>query len=772
MNSKYSFSYLSIRGVTIALVLFASILIHIPLIDTNYNYSFEPDTTPCVEVTRSFYFFFKQPCAENAPHTLTSYPNYSDGQFISAALLANVLAPLCKAGIITTPLSDSNNSLIIYSMRWSGVLFDAAAVLFVFLMVVLLTGLPLIGFLISGLYYLLNIQLLPVDFTRTDHYTIFAAAWVMWASLKLYKAPARAGNYVWAAIGAGLMSASKINFPFYLLLMAAIMALLLYKQNIKAKHLLLFAVVFSVTFCLMYLRWLLYAENIAEVLKITLTVGEDWTKFWGTGNPFYYLWHQFFAHGFSWKVLLFICLFYTSYTWVLYSGIKTRNTFYLVLCGVFALQMLALMFSPKVGRYGLIVPVWATVFVALTFASVYKVTNSRLITTCSLMVVLLPIFTYQVSDYLSYVRLNRQKIQSIAETRMAAADYINAHITPGSVIALQHPPVSNPPVFDLPYHFNYNLLQFPFLYKEAFCSFYPPSIDSVKRIANYLLINDKERDYQLNMMQYHGCDAAVALRWKNFYDSLPVYFPEKKFSSHFSNYGVKAYYLYTLSDTPKTKCIERLNSSSAVSQNKVVLKWQYNHTLGAGAYRFQIQVAADSAMQWLLYGSRDGYVSKYRTARNPAKVTGTSPVLIPAAIQQAYNSGRFKALMDNAGLNEYRYDFENLFAVVLVNMAKQQQSFGESLKHALNEHDEGFKELIADIYKDRGDILAAHIDEYLRITSLAVTVAPLTADTLYTAQWQFALPFELQKDKKYYWRVRAKDNENVQSEWSNIQVIE
>jgi hypothetical protein len=759
------------KGLAAIALLITSLLIHIPLVDTYYNYSFEPDTAPCVEVTRSFYFFFKNPSLANAPGTLTSYPNYSDGQFICAGLLANLIAPLCKAHVIHTDIRDSDNSLIIFSMRWSGVLFDAAAILFVFLIIVLLTDRVSIAFACSLLYYLFNIQLLPVDFTRTDHYTLFAGTWVMWASIRLFKYPAQTFNYVLAAIVAGLITATKINFPFYLLIMVAIMLILAFSRKIKGVHMLLFTIVFGVTFCFMYLRWLMYAENIIEVLKITLTVGEDWTRFWGTAHPFFYLWDQFFALGFSWKVVFFLFVFYGSYIYTLYNGLKSKNTFYILLCGVFAIQILVLMFSPKVGRYGIIIPVWASTFISLAFYSLYKKINSALITVFFLVLVLLPMFLYQMHNYIKYVSFSEQKHQSIAETRIAAAAFISNSAAPGSVIAVQHPPVSNPPVFDLPYSFNYDLLQFPFLYRAAFCAFMPPAIRDLKKNLNFLIVNDKEKNYQLFMMQHYNCDSAVAKQWQNFYDSLPVYFQQTKFVSSFENYGIKAYYVYSISDIPQSNCISNILGTSHIDNNKITLNWHYKYCLGAADYRFQIQIATDSAMHWLIYGSRDGHVSKYRTNSNPVKTSSTAPSFVPAALLQAYNNGQFKAVMGNLDLNEYRYQFEFLLTEVLINMAKQNINFGESLKYFLGKHDDGFKKIIAAIYQKQGNILKAHTDEYFRITGINVSKEQVIDNTEYTAEWQFKPPINCEPGQKLYWRVRAKDNENVLSNWSEINVI-
>jgi hypothetical protein len=750
------------------LLLFISFNSYINLVDTCYPYTFEADSEHCIEETRPFYFFFKNPVLENAPHPLNAYPNYSDGEFIATALLANIIAPLCKSGIIKTHLSDADNSLFIFSMRWAGVCFDTLAVMFVFLSLMMLTQQTAISFLICLLYYLFNQQTLTIDLIRIDHYIIFSATFCLWASLLLYYEGNRWRSYILCGIATGLISATKINFPFYLLLPVVVVLLGILKKNIGVKYLGALLLAFFVTSFFLYFRWFLYAENIVEVLRITVTTGEEWVKFWGTGNCDYYLWDQFFITGNSTNSYVLLLLFYTSFVWCCISGLKNRNDLKLILCIVFIVQMAALAISPKVGRYGIILPVYVSVFIAISFNDVIKQFTSRLYPWLIFLPLLIPVSCNSFLTYQVVAKHAQQKAKSIKETRLPAARWIQQHFANGFEIAIQPPPLSNPPIFDLPYTINSKKLQFSFLHKDILCNFLPPSIKDLKQDVNAVIINDKERNYHLLNLRQQSCDSAVYAGWQTFYNSLPDFFPEKKFESDDENYGVKAFYIYLVNDTPKSRTISPIKLIAHQQNGSTMLEWNYTYSIGNNAYRFQIQIAEDSAMQWLVYGSRDGYISKYRTNTNPVQVKKAAIAFTPPAIQQAYAEGKFLNALGSNGQREMDAEFENFFAAIALSMKTDSLTFGESMKQLMHGEEDAFISVIKPLYQNKGDILNMHLKEYLHATRLGVKEEDIDAGFYRVAAWNFLPPLYLAHSKKYYCRVRFRDSYQLCGEWSNV----
>jgi Dolichyl-phosphate-mannose-protein mannosyltransferase len=319
-----------------ALLIFAvAFALRIPLVDNIYQYSFEPDSESCVAVTRSFYFFFKSPGLDNAPQTLDTYPNYSDGDFITSALFANLVRPLSKGGFISAQLGDGDNRLVIFSMRWCGVLFDAMAALVAFLILVLLIGDTWIAMPVTLLYYLLNRQTLDIDLIRIDHFGLFTANLAMLAGVLLFQYPRKAKYYILTGAAAALVTGTKMNFPFYLLMLFILFIHLVHSKKVSFKNFVIALVSFLLATAFMYQRWLMYPENIGMVLRFTLNNGKVWTAFWGTGNHSYYLWDEFFSRGYSIAIVVLLVGAYASFIGGCMQGVAKKDSLLLILCAVF-----------------------------------------------------------------------------------------------------------------------------------------------------------------------------------------------------------------------------------------------------------------------------------------------------------------------------------------------------------------------------------------------------------------------------------------------------
>jgi hypothetical protein len=376
----------------LCLLLFTiTVAVRAPLVDRDYHYSYEADSTPCIEHTRSFYFFFKKPCSENLPHTLSSYPTYLDGDYITTALVATICAPMAKAGILPAELSDSDDSLIIFSMRWSGVLMDAASVVLLFLILILLLENTFLSFSLCLLYYIVNSQTLHVDLIRVDHYTLLAAMAVMWATVSLFLSPGSKRYYILFGLAIGMVSGTKLNFPFYLAPTGLVMLTLLYQRKIKWSHMALFVIATLLSACFIFQRWLMYPEEVRQTVQEILQTGEEWFLFWGNKNYFYYLWGQFFDHGYSLSVLLFLIAFYGAFIYCAVDAIRSRKQLHVILSLAFVLQIIALMLSPKVARYGIIIPVWACIFIGIGLKTVLE-RYGRIAAGVSIAIVLAPLF--------------------------------------------------------------------------------------------------------------------------------------------------------------------------------------------------------------------------------------------------------------------------------------------------------------------------------------------------------------------------------------------
>jgi hypothetical protein len=199
------------------------------------------------------------------------------------------------------------------------------------------------------------------------------------------------------------------------------------------------------------------------------------------------------------------------------------------------------------------------------------------------------------------------------------------------------------------------------------------------------------------------------------------------------------------------------------------LYWQYKYEIGNNAYRFQIQISEDSLMRWLVYGSRDGYTSKYRQDNNP-DLTGNNMVsLVPEKIRKGFEEGKFDNVLGEMTAKEIKFQIENFFAGVFIDMQQNNFTFAEGVKHRTKGDAQELLNIISALYKPEGDILNADVEQYLKITQLKADVSLLLADTTLISRWKFMAPIKLQNNKPYFWRVRAKDKDVVMSHWSAIE---
>jgi hypothetical protein len=740
--------------------------VRIPMVDPYYAYSFAADSMRCVEEARSFYFFLRDPRRENYPTPLSSYPNYSDGDYICSALLAIGIKPLCRAGLITPHLRDSDNSLIIFSMRWAGVLYGAFTAVFVFLILSLVSRRSFIPFMVTVCYYAIGYQSLSVDLIRIDHYNLFAASFSMFCALLILSYPGRPGYYILAGVSAGLVTATKVNFPFFLLTLFIVVAYLLWRKLMPWRYLLIMSASFILTAILMYHRWLMYPELIMPTLEATFQSGEVWYKYWGSAHGLYFLWGMFFPYGSSFITAFYLIVLYVFYFGLFGYAISRRNVVWL-LCLVFLIQQVLLLFSPGVTRYGLLNPIWLSLLLtaALVVMEVlFSTARSYYVTACML---LLPLGWQQADSYMRLSEEAGHRNLSIVSTRIKAAEWVSRHIPAGSNIGVQFPMVSYPPIFEMPYHFSSRLLQYPFLDSEQLCSFLPPSTEEIRHRYNDIILSSKENSEHLSAIQQYGCVKTYAA-WRDFYDSLPARFPCTTFSSEYPNYGLRAVRIIHISDSVLPMYRRDAIRLIPVGSPGGVIQWACDHHPWRRPYSFEVQIAYDSSFDWLVY-DRSGYFSKYMDATDPTLTHRESPVYIPADVGKAMQAGSFEYQRNQIDYTRHPEVLDNLLAAVLVDMQEQGLTFGEALLQKISAQEASpLIDNFNRIYQDTTSIAHATLRRYLALTRLPIDTSTLCYSYVTRSEWRYTIPQAVPRGHLYYWRVRYKLRERVRSEWSSI----
>lgn len=757
-------------NVLLGVLLFALALAsRIPLVDTYYDYSFEDDSETCVVETRSFYFFFKNPSIETLPHNMEQAPTYSDGDFIVCAIAANIIGPLSKVGVIHPQLSDNRYSLIVFSMRWCGVLFSALSILICFLILVQLTGKSILSFFVTLLYYMFNTQNLHVDCIRVDHYSLCVSSLLILFSVKLFKNPQLKRNYVLIGIAAGLVAGTKLNFPFYLILTIGFLISLAWQKKITFHSFLLLLFSFLLTTAFMYFRWIIYSAEVwTRILKI-YHLGEDWVVFSGTGSFFYFFWQQFFVQQTSIFLFAFLVLFYLSFLGCIIFAIKQKNRQLLILTFTFVLQLFILGFSPKFDRYGMIIPLWVSIFVAIACSLVidkYKHNKSFFL---SVLFLLLAVCVFNVKDYSKLVQKYNEMQISILETRVASLHWIRNNIQENNVVLFQSPRTSNPDMFNLNFSFSKSYLEYPFLYKKNLASFLPPTMQELKKYVNYIVLSDKELNGQFNSYGYHKMDSCIINQWKDFYRSLSVNFKVDTFSSKFKNYKLGALYIYTVNKQNIVNDSLFIKNEKYSIGNSKELQWSVIQPSLYQHLKFEIQLSLDSNMHWLFFASRDGYNAYFREQTSPQQLTSDHSSLVPNAMMRAFEKGQFSFLLDAAQVKKRTPEIENFFFRIIQYMIIHQCNFKQSANAILSSKKaKAFLDNADQIYAESGGVSNQNIAEFIVTTGLELDVTSFITPTYVESVWSYKLPAICKNGVTYYWRVRVKDKEKVMSNWSRI----
>ncbi len=751
--------------IAISAILFFTLYTRFQLLDTNYQFSFEADSEACITLTKSFYNFFKNPCKETTPNTLSSYPSYQDGDYILGAITANVIRIVLRNEWLKINVGDGDNSIIICALRWNGILFDCLSSILMLLILLLFTERVLVSTSLVCFYFILCPQFLDIDLIRIDHFYFFSALLVFYFSLKIILQPPTYFNYISAGISVAFVVSSKINFPFYLLPLSGAFTYLFIQKKLSWKYLAVFFTSFIISFLFLFQRWLFYPENAIETFSEILNAGDDWVSFWGIKPYFFYHFNQFFSHGSSWKVYILLTGGFVSLVISTVYAIKTKDSLVLTFIIVFLLQSLILILVPKVGRYGTMIPVWVCFFIGVAYKWGVKKIHP-LFAYGLVLFFLIPNTLYSFQYFYAHEKNRDTLSHSIEETRLNAYNWIVNNVETGSTIALYHPRISNPPVFELPLKFKEKYLYFPFLNNKDFILFYPPSLNELKENCNYVMLNNQYFSMHLNLMEKNVKNnepnsREALIKWQGLYDSLDLLFNCKKFESEYYNYGINWYKLYKIDSIPKSipSAFPNLNSIVLNTKNiELIFKSPNEMSFPAS---FEFQLSADSSFRWVDYSSCDGHFSKYREGLI------SYPDFIPKKLNLLIESGDLYR-KTNLDLSRYKYTINLVFSKILERYNSGFTTLDVCLKDFMVD-DTLFYTIFNTVYDTANFTNNYSLNQFLDVTQLKI-------DSLRNPGIAFNIPIELApsltKGKSYYFRLRKKEEFEVFSEWKKFRISE
>ncbi len=724
-------------------------------VDTYYQYSFESDSEACVSVSKSFYNFFKNPCEETIPHKLTDYPPYQSGDFVFAGLTGNLLRPLVKAGIIQADIGDGDNSIVIYAMRWNSAVFQSVVAVLVFLITSLIFANYLFSFLLVLLYYILSPQILDFDLARIDHYYFFAAALVIYFTIKLFRSPEQVWNYIFLGASVAMVMATKLNFPFYLMIVLFTMIYLITTKKIGLRNFIIAFGSFAVMWVFLFQRWIFYPEEIMPTIEGILQTGDDWVTFWGIQPYLYYHLHQFFSEGFSWEVVVLLFGWLLSFIVTVWYAIKQKDAFTKMLLITFLVQSLMLMIVPKVGRYGTVIPIWLCIFFAYT--AHYLSTNYKPLYSYLLLLFVLPNAFYAYSHFANHSKQWIKVKSSIESTRFPAVEWIEANAAPGSVVAVYHPRISNPPILEMPINISEKYLYYPFLYSEKAAHFEPVSFGKLEDEANYVVINNQYYNYHFwlldNLIDNKIENAQeTKLKWQIFYDALDLKYEHVEFKAGHENYGIEWYKIYIIDSVPKNIPFKiGVYSIKKIKDNGVRMTISSEGSVKSG--QLELQISTDSTFRWVNYASLDGFESKYRESMI------ARPNFIPTKIDSLLN----KSLLKQLGVANRvdRLSVNSVFMKIIHSFEEGAENLGYCLDDFMKEdYKPKFYQLLGNAYGFKTDYPSLDYNQFKQMLGYRTDVG----EKLHSAS--VIVPEKLlDKNGMNYFRVRAKQNHVVLSSW-------
>lgn len=724
-------------------------------VDTYYQYSFEADSEACVSVSKSFYNFFKNPSKETIPLRLSDYPPYQDGDFIFAGITGNVVRHLAKAGIITADIGDGDNSIVIYAMRWNSVIFQAIIAVLVFLIVCLISGSNLFSFFLLLLYYILSPQILDFALARIDHYYFFAAALVIYASIRLFQNPEKTGGYIFLGVSVAMVMATKLNFPFYLVLVLFTLIHFIASKKISLKNFLLAFCAFLLMWCFLFQRWLFYPEEVVSTVKGIWQTGDDWVNFWGIKPYLYYHYHQFFSEGFSWGVILLLIGWLGTFILTVWQAMKQKDAMAKVLVLTFVAQSLMLMIVPKVGRYGTVIPIWICIFFA--YSAHYLCRRYKLSYAYLLLLLVLPNAVYAFRHYQHHPKQWAKVKPSIEATRLPAYEWIKGNVPDGSVVAVYHPRISNPPIMELPISTPEKYLYYPFLYGDKAANFQPLSLSQLENKVNYVVLNNQYYNYHFwlldNLIESGlGNAEETKKQWQGFYDSLAVKYTCETFEATSKNYGINWYKIYTIDSVPKNKPVQ-FNFYNITLVNSDSIRFDISSTAVLKSGEFELQISTDPTFRWVDFASIDGFPSKYREGMI-GKVN-----FIPAKVDSLIGEG----LLDSVSTTRkiYRADINTVFRGVIEAFAAGAATLDDCLGAIMtDEYKPQFYQLLGSIYGLGEESKTFTQEEFMK----ALDYDEGIENKLNTHS--ITIPKKLVNTSvQNYFRLRLKSNHEVHSGW-------
>ncbi|MBD1806563.1 hypothetical protein H6F98_14015 [Microcoleus sp. FACHB-SPT15] len=519
----------------------------IPLIDTYYLYSFEPDSESTINISLSFINAIKNSNLKLLSE-ISGYPPYFDAQFLIYALSSLLLRLAQKLNFLNLEFSHLDQAFLIFTIRHTNALFNILSSIILFKIIRLISWSNWLSLLIV-IIFVFNYQLSNMDLMRVDHVIMPLFLILSYSSFALINKP----NLKFLSLAIGISLAFLVNIKFNTLMFAYVPAitiiLLFWQRRYRVTDLYLLLVSFLVTSLILLLRYIIHFNSLLSVLSDRAAELKLWYAAMSKEPYFYYNWDYFLGYGY-----VFLLLFLISATTVFFSLFRRFSV-----AGFVALSTLIVfsglgIASPKLERWGIhFIPVYLWIIAMGTTFWRWKLKslpNAKVLKPfyyLMLAIALLQPSLLLFENHQLIVQKAEQKAASIQITRDEPRQWFIKNAPPGTRVAYYSPHSwANPPIFDLPLDFSSKILEYPYLETEEMASFMPPTLNQLEASVDVVMLESFHKSSHVSSLEEVNL-LQQAEAWNTFYNELDSKYKRIDFKSEYENYGINEVSIYVIS---------------------------------------------------------------------------------------------------------------------------------------------------------------------------------------------------------------------------------
>lgn len=504
----------------------AAFLLHLPFMDPQIRWAFEPDSFGNIEAIKEYYYFIQNPFNPHGLQPLKGSQTYLDGAAILTAIFAHVVHLLIGIGVLSQDILVNDNSLFIFSFQYSSLLFISLAVGFCFLCIRQITKNSGISLLLVSSGFLINQFFSSINFLRVDHYLLFSSVFFFYGAFKVLEKKSDRKSYVIFALATVLCTVTKLNTPMYLTGPGLITVFYLVRHRVTGPQLSAFSTTILLFGLVFFMRWLIHPYSIIPFFKEVAAEGQDWYKLISVEPYFYFHFYNLYPSypedtGFRliWGVVLVImyvsisilCLLFNIRMGYRGNVLSEKQVFLLI---VFFIHSIGLILAPKIHRYGQSIPFYYLLFITFCWRHLLLGQFPRISIRRTLFgIVLLMVGGYHLKGYWLCIQNSKNSQSAYVETKINPRKWILENLSPSSKLAAHNMEKNcTPPIweegFDMsPSFLNYMWLDSTIIYKKL-----PPVIDSVVILTDVILLSNYNYDFKPKVFGKHVKNQTFGLR--------------------------------------------------------------------------------------------------------------------------------------------------------------------------------------------------------------------------------------------------------------------